>query len=64
MDQIASWLWSVRVFHIEWIDSQGVLQMLINLHDSSLVTASVAVVGCCSDVNAVQKYGVPGAERT
>lgn len=28
---------------------EGVFQMLINLHDSSLVTTSVAVVGCRED---------------
>jgi hypothetical protein len=37
---------------------QGVLQVLINLHDSSLVTTSVAVVGCCTCVNFVAKLGV------
>ena len=30
--------------------SQGVFQVLVNLHDSSLVAASVAVVGCCDQL--------------
>lgn len=37
---------------------QGVLQVLINLHDSSLVTTSIAVVGCCHRVNFIPKLGV------
>jgi hypothetical protein len=28
-------------------DLQGILEVLIDLHDGSLVPASVAVVGCC-----------------
>jgi hypothetical protein len=32
------------------LDLQGIFQMLVNFHYSSLVTASVAVVWCCKVV--------------
>jgi hypothetical protein len=30
------------------LDSQGIFQMLINLHNCCLITASIAVVWCCT----------------
>lgn len=38
------------------LDLQGIFQMLVNFHYSSLVTASVAVVWCCKVVATLVKY--------
>ena len=47
-----------RAFHL-----QGVLEMLINLHDSRLVTTPVAVVGRCIGKQYVTKRPVKALTR-
>lgn len=37
----------VEKVHIASKYLQGILQMLVDLHDGGLVTAPVAVIGCC-----------------
>jgi hypothetical protein len=39
---------SAMGFEQSVVDLQGVLEVLINLHNRCLVTASVAVVWCCT----------------
>lgn len=52
MGRIVGWkvAESVRLQDIaELKDLQGVLEMLVNLHDGGLVSAAVAVVGSCEE---------------